>query len=241
MALLFFIVTPCIFITLGVLTAGSSRMPVKIFYLAAIRTVTVTQLEISLVFMCAAVNGFLSAYYSNLLFSQSRDFYRLTVLYGLKPRDYLVGRFLFFIIVVTLLAAMVTLIFSFFIDLHFPFWVFIGYCLLGTTYGIVGSLVGLLSKDQMLALIILILMVTLDPGWLQNPLHYSYGSNVWIIRVLPAHFPSQLILSSAFTDNTNMGAALYSTLLIFGGMSMLFFLTWFKMRLYNRHASNWNQ
>jgi len=76
----------------------------------------------------------------------------------------------------------------------------------------------------------IVLLVNIDVGWLQNPLFYAEAQNQIIIKFLPAYFPSQTAIITAVTDYSSFSATVYSILYgsIFLIFSMLIFF--YKMR-----------
>jgi hypothetical protein len=67
-------------------------------------------------------------------------------------------------------------------------------------HGCYGLLVGTLFRDELESAFAIIVLVNVDAGWLQNPIHFQGARSKWLIEALPAHFPSQVAYLSAFTS-----------------------------------------
>ena len=113
---------------------------------------------------------------------------------------------------------------------HF-FLLVIGLVLIGFVYGSYGLLVGSLIKGELEGILLIVLLVNVDAGWLQNPLFYAEAQNQIIIRFLPAYYPSQTAIIASFTDYSAINAIFNSLLygIIFFAIAMLIFYN--KMRI----------
>lgn len=80
--------------------------------------------------------------------------------------------------------------------------VFLGFLLAGLIYGVLGIVIGVLSRRDLDGILAILLLVNIDPGWLQNPVFYANAHNRGIIHWLPAHHPCQLVMLSALTDTS---------------------------------------
>ena len=234
------VLIPCIFIGIALATAGKSTIPIKLYLQGGVENLLLTQHDIMLVFITASVNGFLTAYFALLLFHRDFGYYRYCVFVGLPPSAFIVGRFAFFFTIAALLAGMTTLINGYYVPLQNPMLVFFGFLFLGIIYGSFGSIIGSFSRDFLVAILGIFLLTDLDAAWLQNPVYYSASQEKDFLRWLPAHFPTQVIFSSAFTDNINWralaGSAGY-TLLSFGLLFLLVSLRMQRVSDINRRSS----
>lgn len=88
----------------------------------------------------------------------------------------------------------------------------LGLALIGLVYGCYGLAIGSLIKGELEGILMIVLLVNIDAGWLQNPLFYAEAQNQVIIRFLPAYYPSQTAIIAAFTDHSILNASLYSML-----------------------------
>ncbi len=86
----------------------------------------------------------------------------------------------------------------------------LGFILIGYVYGCYGLLVGAVFRSELEGILLIVLLTNIDVGWLQNPIFYSEAQNKAIIRWLPAFFPSQSSMISAFTDHSIWKSVLLS-------------------------------
>ena len=80
--------------------------------------------------------------------------------------------------------------------------VFLGLFLGGLIYGLVGIVIGVLSRNDLGGILIILLLVNIDPGWLQNPIFYGHARNRLLIAWLPGHHPCQVTMLSALTGDS---------------------------------------
>lgn len=221
LGLLFLFVIPSVFLAVVEWTSGEGLLPVKLFFFKGADELLLDQREISLVFMSAAVGGFLMSYYAILLFHQDFEYYRYCISLRLSPATFVISRFCFFFTLAAVLAAFITLIMRGMMNFHNLLAAFTGFILLGVIYGAYGGIVGILSKDFMVAILFVVLLANIDAGWLQNPVFYSTSQQTEVIRWLPAFFPCQFIFSSIFSGKTNLWALLMSLVyasILFAGL-----------------------
>jgi hypothetical protein len=211
LGLVLLVVLPSVFIGMIVWTAGEGSLPLKLFFGEEILQVLLTQRQVGLVFICAAVSGFLAAYYALILFHNDFGYFRYCAFMGLSPALFTIARFAAFLTVTASLAAITTFGLGQVTHLEQPYGVFGGFLLITIIYGAYGGVVGVLSRSFMPALLLIVLLADLDAAWLQNPVYYSAAQESEVIRWLPAFHPCQLIFSGAFTDRSN-GVALAGAL-----------------------------
>lgn len=223
------VLIPCIFIGIALTTAGKSTLPIKLYLEGGVENLLLTQHDIMLVFITASVNGFLTAYFALRLFHRDFGYYRYCVFVGLPPAAFIVGRFAFFLTIATLLAGMTTLINARYVPMPKPFLVFFGFLLLGIIYGSFGGIIGSFSKDFLVAFLGIFLLTDLDAAWLQNPVYYSASQETEFLHWLPAHFPTQIVFSSAFTEKQNWRAVFGSVGYAALSFGLLFLLVGYRM------------
>jgi hypothetical protein len=131
---------------------------------------------------------------------------------GLSPASFLAARFAFFAIVISALAALTTVVLHAMCPVMDPFGTFVGFVLVAAVYGAYGGLVGVATRDFMVALLGAALLANLDAGWLQNPVFFGTAQNQAFLRWLPAFHPTQVVFSAAFADVTN-GRSIFFSLL----------------------------
>ena len=210
LGLLLLFVIPSIFLAVVEWTSGEGLLPIKLYSFKQIDTLFLDQREISLVFMSAAVGGFLMSYYAILLFQQDFEYFRYCISMSLSPKTFLFSRFGFFFTLTTALAAFITLLMRGMMHFRNVPAALAGFILLGLIYGAYGGIVGILTKDFMVAILFVVLLANIDAGWLQNPVFYSTSQETEVIRWLPAFFPCQFIFSSVFSEKLNLWALLMS-------------------------------
>lgn len=230
LGLLLLFVIPSLFLAVVEWTSGEGLLPIKLYFFKNIEELFLNQREISLVFMSAAVCGFLMSYYAILLFHQDFEYYRYCISMKLSPFTFVASRFCFFFTLVMVLAAFITLAMRSLMVFHQIGSAFAGFVLLGLIYGAYGGIVGILSKDFMVAILFVVLLANIDAGWLQNPVFYSTAQETEIIRWLPAFFPCQFIFSSIFSGKTNVWALLMSFLYASILFASLFFAVYVKIK-----------
>lgn len=210
LGLLLLFVIPTCFLAVVEWTSGEGLLPIKLYSLNGICDLLLNQREISLVFMSAAVGGFLMSYYAILLFQQDFEYYRYCISLRLSPRTFVAARFSFFMTLVVVMGVFITIIMRGMMDYKNIPAALMGFILLGLIYGAYGGLVGMLSRDFMVAILFVVLLANIDAGWLQNPVFYSTSQETEFIRWLPAFFPCQFIFSSVFSGKINVWALLMS-------------------------------
>ena len=209
---------PAIFLGAVELTAGKGYVPVKLYFLEETLQVTLTVRHVCMVFGAAGVCGFLSAYYALILFHQDFDYFRYCAFSGMPRTGFLAGRFGFFLVVVVILAAATTLLTMILVHVNDPPGMFAGFVLLGLVYGAIGGIIGMVSRDFLVAFLCVAILADIDAAWLQNPVYYTAGQDLGIIRWLPAFYPCQQIFAAAFTVDFNLlavlGSGAYGTVLL---------------------------
>lgn len=205
-------------------------LPIKLYFFQNIDELLLDQRKISLVFMSAAVGGFLMSYYAILLFQQDFEYFRYCIFMRLSPKTFVISRFSFFFTLVAVMAAFITLIMRGMMNFRNIPGALIGFILLGLIYGAYGGFVGILTKDFMVAILFVVLLANIDAGWLQNPVFYSFSQETAFIRWLPAFFPCQFIFSSVFSEKTNVWALLMSLVYAAGLFAALFLAVHIKIK-----------
>ena len=80
--------------------------------------------------------------------------------------------------------------------------VFLGFFVGGLLYGLLGILLGALCRRELDGILAILLLVNVDPGWLQNPVFYANAQHRALIHWLPSHHSCQLTLMSVFTERS---------------------------------------
>ena len=228
--LILLITIPVIFLAVVEWTSGEEVIPIELYYQDEIRQVLLTQREVNLVFIGAAVLGFLAAYYAIVLFHKNFEYYKYCISMGLSRVSFLAARCFFFLGLIVTLAMLISVSLWFTIDIRQIFGLLLGFILMGVIYGTIGGIFGLISRDYMVAMLAMVLLANLDAGWLQNPVFYSSAQETEVIKWLPAFFPTQLVFASAFTENWNIwatGMSLFISIFLF---TMIISIVYIKTR-----------
>jgi hypothetical protein len=80
-----------------------------------------------------------------------------------------------------------------------------GLLLGAAVYAAIGMLLGTLVRREVEGMLGILLLVNIDAGWLQNPALYAHAQQRTLIRLLPAHHPAQVVMTSAFSDASILG------------------------------------
>ncbi len=230
MGLILFFAIPVLFLGVVEITAGEGIVPVKLYYPEETLQCLLTVRHACIVFAAAALCGFLSAYYALSLFHQNFEYFRFCVFSGMHPSVLLAGRFIFLVALIVLLAGATTLLTGMLVTIYQPFVVFAGFVLIGIIYGACGGIAGTIVRDVLAAFLAVALLADLDAAWLQNPVYYTSGQNLGLIRWLPAFYPCQMIFAGGFTEDPNpaalSGSLLYAAVLL----GMLLVIILFRLR-----------
>jgi hypothetical protein len=213
-----FFSVPVLFLGAVYLTAGEGYVSIKLYYPGEVYSILLVIRHVCFVFGAAALCGFLSGYFALILFHRDFEYYRFCVFAGLRPLDFLLGRFGFFVFLILFLALGTCLFTMQMVEVNRPADAFIGFLLMGIIYGACGGIIGILSRDFLVAFLLIAVLADIDAAWLQNPVYYTAGQNIGLIRWLPAFYPGQQIFSSAFMEDPNplalWGSALAALLLL---------------------------
>jgi hypothetical protein len=222
---------PTLFYALVALTTTDRRI---IFILASIlegTIVEVSERSESLIFIGLAAIGLLASFLALNLVQKHAHVNRRLVLCGYRSSELITSKLAVLLCAIILIGCYIATILFFFFQPKHLILVVIGFIAGGYIYGCYGLLVGTIFKRELEGILFIVLLVNIDAGWLQNPIYYAEAQNKAIIRHLPAYFPSQVSMISAFTDNSIITPLIES--LVYG--SILLFATliifWWKMRL----------
>ncbi len=226
-----FFVIPVVFLTTVKLTTSDRVLPFRLASIEEEVFIEVSEKEISLLFFAVTCTGFLLAFLGLNLVQKNSEINRRLVICGFHPLELLISNLLSLFVMIFLIAIYVGFLTSAYFPIdHLGLMIF-GLTQVGFVYGCYGLAVGSLIKGELEGIFLIVLLANIDAGWLQNPLFYADAQNQVIIRFLPAYFPSQAAIISAFTDYSISKASLYSALYGIGilAISMLIYFT--KMRI----------
>jgi len=231
MILLLLILIPTVFYLTAWLTIADRP---TVFTLATVKSepsITVSEREVMLVFLGLAASGPIAAYLALNLMQRNTLVKKRLILAGFQTSELLAAKLIITVFIITLVGSFISLMGLLFFEPGNFAGMTIGYILCGFVYGCYGLLIGSLIKKELEGVLMILLLANIDVGWLQNPVYYAGSTNKIIITWLPAFFPAQVSITSAFTNYT-IGPAILESLLygiVFLSISVLLF--WYRMRI----------
>ncbi|NNK88744.1 MAG: hypothetical protein HKO90_10710 [Flavobacteriaceae bacterium] len=222
---------PLVFLSVVQLTSSENLLPISLASTAAPKVLFFPELRISLVYMAIASCAFLVAFLSLYLVQQNHKTNKRLITCGYHPIELMLSILFALLIIIVSIAVYIGILIFLFDSFERFTGIVVGLALVGFVYGCYGLLIGSLVKRELEGILLVLLLVNIDVGWLQNPVFYAQSANQEFIKFLPGYYPSQSTVIHAFTDfstvNVNFSAFLYGiSLLIF---ALLLFLN--KMRL----------
>lgn len=229
--LILLLVIPAVFLSIVEFTTSERTLGFLLASLDDKVFIEISEKGISFVFFAVASAGFLLSFLALNLIQKNREVNRRLIICGYHPNEILLSILLSLLFMIVLIAIYVGVLTSFFFSIdHLPMFI-LGLMLIGFVYGCYGLTVGSLIKGELEGILLIVLLVNIDAGWLQNPLFYAEAQHQQFIEGLPAYFPSQIAIIAAFTDYSASNAILNSFIYgsIFFVLSMLIFFN--KMRI----------
>jgi len=200
LVLMLLLVIPSFFYSIVALTATDRLIAFRLAAISEQQLIQVSERNESLVFIGTAVAGLLASYLALGLMQKQSEVNRRLVLCGYRPTELITSKFAVLLGVMVLVGIYVGgLLPIFFRPERFAL-VVLGFVLAGFVYGSYGLLIGALFRRELEGILFIVLLANIDAGWLQNPVYYAGAQNQFIIRALPAYYPSQLGMIGAFTD-----------------------------------------
>ena len=223
------LVIPAFFLGIVELTTSEHGLLFKLASLSEEPIVPVSLKQISHVFFSVACVGFLVSFLALYLIQKNTRANRRLIICGYHPTELLLANFAALVFVIIVIGFYVGGIANAFVKISHT-WLFIfGLVLTGLVYGSYGLLVGSLVKGELEGILLIVLLVNIDAGWLQNPLFYAEAQNQVIIRYLPAFFPSQASIIAAFTEYSIWPATIGS--LVYGFVLLIITSAIFYLRM----------
>jgi hypothetical protein len=209
-ALVLLLVIPLLFFTLVRITTTEETWSFRLASVSEDLLIEVSGRKESLIFVGIAAVGLLSSFLALNLIQKNAEVNRRLILCGFKAWEMLCARLSVLLFAVLLIAAYVAmLLLLFFRPAHIA--ALIGsFFLAGFVHASYGLLVGAAVRRELEGILLIVLLVNIDAGWLQNPIYYTEAQNQLLIRRLPAYFPSQASILSAFTDHSILGPTIGS-------------------------------
>ena len=224
------LIIPAFFLTIVEFTSSDRMLPFQLAALDDNVFINISEKGISFIFFAVASSGFLVSFLALNLIQKNKIVNRRLIICGYHPIELLISILLALFLVVVLIALYVGILTNAFYTIDNLGRFILGLVLIGFVYGSYGLAVGSLVKAELEGILMIVLLVNIDVGWLQNPLFYAEAQNQIIIKFLPAYFPSQTAIITAVTDYSATAATVNGILygLVFLIFSMLTFF--YKMR-----------
>jgi hypothetical protein len=194
------LVIPTVLYLLIWITMGERPVP---FQLSALgdRVLTAGERDLSLLFMgMTAISG-LSAFVAFVLVLRPVAADRRLTFEGYRPAELLLAKVAVMLAAIVVVALYVSALLPLFFQPERALGVFGAFLLTSLVYGALGMVVGSIVRQELEGILVILLLVNVDAGWLQNPVFYGHANNQEVIRMLPGHFPGQVAMLSAFTDS----------------------------------------
>lgn len=203
------IVIPFVFLTIVEITSPERVLPFKLATFDD-EIIETTEKAITFVFFAVASAGFLLSYLSLNIIQKNIDANRRLIICGFTPYEVLISKILALILIIFLIAIYIGILSTFYFSIN-QNWKFItGLVLIGFVYGGYGFIAGSIIKGELEGILLILLLVNIDVGWLQNPILYAEAQNQMLIRFLPAYYPSQTAIIATFTEYSIFWPAIYS-------------------------------
>lgn len=197
---LLILIMPITFYLLAYFTAPTTPVYFTLAFFSEEDTIAAKTQHELVVFMALAASGLLSAFTALSLIQKNRESVRRLILCGTTPAEALISKLSAMLAVMICLSFYTAaLLLPFFPPAHFPELI-VSLFTEGFVYGCIGLLIGSLMKEELEGILIIVLLTNIDVAWLQNPVYYADAQNTAIIKSLPAYFPTQSAMVSAFTD-----------------------------------------
>jgi len=198
--LLLLAVIPAVFLGIVKITSTDRPLPFRLASLTEETFITIPEAGINFVFFAVASVGFLLSFLALNVMQKDKHVTRRLILCGYSPNELLIAKLAALLVIMALIALYVGLLTDQLYEVKHPAQFVLSLMSIGLVYGCYGLLVGSLIRGELEGILLIVLLVNIDVGWLQNPLFYEGAQNQALIRYLPGYFPSQASVISAFTD-----------------------------------------
>lgn len=192
------LVMPIVFYALVAATTGDRDIA---FELAAAGPQLLTENErhLSLLFIGMVSISGLSSFLAFVMVLRPLGADRRLAFEGYRPLELLAAKVSLMFVVAVAVALYVTALLPIFFRPARPIGVFLGFAATSFVYGTLGMLVGATVRRELDGILLILLLVNVDAGWLQSPVFFAHARNQALIRILPGHHPGQLTMLSEFT------------------------------------------
>jgi len=218
-AVILFLIIPTLFYAVILLTTTHKEIVFRLASVSEEMFIRVSQRREALVFIGLAAVGLLTSFLALNLTQKHAAANRRLILCGYTASELLSSKFLTLAGLIVGIGVYISiLLLLFFQPRRLPL-VFLGFMLAGFVYGCYGLMVGAIFRRELEGILLIVLLANIDIGWLQNPIYYADAQNTFIIRHLPAYFPSQVSMTAAFSGHSILAPLGGS--LVYGGLLLL--------------------
>jgi hypothetical protein len=218
-AVILFLIIPTLFYAVILLTTTHKEIVFRLASVSEEMFIRVSQRREALVFIGLAAVGLLTSFLALNLTQKHAAANRRLILCGYTASELLSSKFLTLAGLIVGIGVYISiLLLLFFQPRRLPL-VLLGFMLAGFVYGCYGLMVGAIFRRELEGILLIVLLANIDIGWLQNPIYYADAQNTFIIRHLPAYFPSQVSMTAAFSDHSILAPLGGS--LVYGGLLLL--------------------
>lgn len=222
---------PLIFYLMIYITSTERDIPVLFGMLSDTKEYVVNERSESLIFFGTGAIALIAAFIALKLTQRHHDSSRRLVVCGFNTSEVLLSRVGTLLFSLVPLGCYVTLLLLIFFTPETLLSVLTGFVLAGFVYAALGSVIGVLFRNEIEGVLAVLLIANIDAVWMQNPIYYTASEHREIIRMLPAYFPTQVSMIGAFTDGSILAASGFS--ILYGSLLLLLalFIYWRKMRV----------
>ena len=218
-AVILFLIIPTLFYAVILLTTTHKEIVFRLASVSEEMFIRVSQRQEALVFIGLAAVGLLTSFLALNLTQKHADANRRLILCGYTASELLSSKFLTLAGLIVGIGVYISILLLLFFEPRRLPLVFLGFMLAGFVYGCYGLMVGAIFRRELEGILLIVLLANIDIGWLQNPIYYADAQNTFIIRHLPAYFPSQVSMTAAFSGHSilaPLGGSLF-----YGGLLLL--------------------
>ncbi|MBP1766685.1 MAG: hypothetical protein H6P98_800 [Candidatus Aminicenantes bacterium] len=218
-AVILFLIIPTLFYAVILLTTTHKEIVFRLASVSEEMFIRVSQRQEALVFIGLAAVGLLTSFLALNLTQKHADANRRLILCGYTASELLSSKFLTLAGLIVGIGVYISILLLLFFEPRRLPLVFLGFMLAGFVYGCYGLMIGAIFRRELEGILLIVLLANIDIGWLQNPIYYADAQNTFIIRHLPAYFPSQVSMTAAFSGHSilaPLGGSLF-----YGGLLLL--------------------
>jgi len=222
---------PLLFYLMIYITSVERDIPVLFRMVSDTEEYIVSERDESLIFFGSGAIALVAAFIALKLTQRHLESSRRLVLCGYSTTEVLLSRVGTLLLSLVPLGCYVSILLIFFFTPTNLVLVITGFILSGFVYASMGSLLGVIFRNEIEGVLAVLLIANIDAVWMQNPIYYTGSEPREIIRVLPAYFPTQTSMIGAFTEEPIFAAAGLS--LAYGSVLLLsaLYIFWRKMRV----------